>query len=62
MPAIALMLLAERTKDAVMAQTALVQIESAIETLRAGGDERAAANFVEGLSEARRIRDALKMP
>jgi hypothetical protein len=54
--------LAERTKDAAMAQTALLHIESAFETLRAGGDAPAAADFEARLSDARRIRDALKGP
>jgi hypothetical protein len=56
------MRLAERTKDAAMAQTAFVQIESAGETLRWGGQAAAAANFEKGLSNAQRIRDALKVP
>jgi tetratricopeptide (TPR) repeat protein len=60
---VALMLIAERTKDAVMAQTALLQIESAFETLQAGGHTPYAAYYYEArLSDARRIRDALKAP
>jgi hypothetical protein len=59
---LALISLAERTKDAGMAQTALVQIESASETLRNGGHAAAAAAFEARLSDARRIRDALKGP
>jgi GAF domain-containing protein len=55
---LALMNLAERTRDAVMAQTALQQIEAAVEVLRADGDVRAAI-FEPRLSDARRIRDAL---
>ena len=59
---LALMHLAERTKDAAMAQTAFLQIESAIETLRAGGQAAAAASLEKGLSDAQRIRGALKVP
>jgi hypothetical protein len=58
---LALMNLAERAKDAVMAQTALLQVETAIETLRARGHAAAAAAFEARLSDARRIRDALKV-
>jgi hypothetical protein len=55
-----LILIAERTKDARTAQTALRQIEEALETARTGGDAFLAAFYEKSLSEAARIRDALK--
>jgi hypothetical protein len=49
---IALMLIAERRDDAVMAETALSNINMAFETMRDGGDARGA--FYEGkLAQAR---------
>ena len=57
-----LMRLAERTKDAVMAQKAFLQIEAALETLRAGGDTGRVNYFEALISDAQRIRDALKVP
>ena len=59
---VALMRLAERTNDAAMAETAYRQIEAALETMRAGGHAPNAAYYGECLPEARRIRDALKVP
>src|SRR5262252_1487658 len=59
---VALMRLAERTKDAAMAETAVQQIEAAFETMRAGGHAPNAAYYEARLLEARRIRDALKVP
>src|SRR5262249_47606632 len=54
------MLLAARAKDASMAQTAVLQIEAAFETLRDGGDAPFAGFYEAHLPEARRIRDALR--
>jgi hypothetical protein len=54
--------LAERTKDAAMAETGLRQIEAALETARASGHAPLADDFEANLPEARRIRDALKPP
>jgi hypothetical protein len=59
---VSLTLLAERTKNGAMAETALLQIDAALETLLAGGDAPAAAYFKAELPKARRIRDALKAP
>jgi hypothetical protein len=56
------MQLAERIKDASVAQTAFLQIEAAFETLRDGGHASFAAYFEQRLPEARRIRDSLKPP
>jgi hypothetical protein len=57
---VTLMLLAQRVKDAPMAQRAVLQIEAAFKTLRGGGDAPLAAYYEARLPEARRIRDALK--
>jgi tetratricopeptide (TPR) repeat protein len=57
---IVLMLIAERTKDAGMAQRALRQIQEALETARTGGDASLAAFYERRLSDAARLRDALK--
>jgi hypothetical protein len=57
---VALMHLAERRKDFAMAQAAVLQIETALETVRsrhAGGT----SDFEARLLEAYRIRDALKV-
>jgi hypothetical protein len=59
---VALMHLAERTKDATMAESAIVQIEAALETARAGGHAPLTTFYEAGLFEARRIRDALRAP
>ncbi len=56
---VALMHLAERTRDAALAETAFRQIEAASETLRAGGDTD---YFDARLAKARAIRDQLKAP
>jgi hypothetical protein len=55
-----LLKLAERTKDAPMAQTAILQIEAVFETLRDGGRAPFAAYFEHLFPETRRVRDALK--
>ena len=54
--------LAERTKNVAMAQTAVSQLELASETLLAGGHAPNAAYYEARLSDARRLRDALKLP
>jgi hypothetical protein len=56
---VALMHLAERTKDATMAESAIVQIEAALKTVRAGGYAPLTTYYEAHLPEARRIRDAL---
>jgi tetratricopeptide (TPR) repeat protein len=57
---VTLMYLAERTEDEAMAKTALLQIEVASESMRAGGHAQLAAYYDARLPEARRIRDALQ--
>jgi len=57
---VALMLIADRTNDASVAETAVQQIETAYETTRAGGDEQLSAVFEAQLPKARAIRDRLK--
>src|SRR5215467_8662658 len=52
---IALMYLADRRRDASMAQTALVQINTAFETMRDGGNALSAAYYGRQLSRARAI-------
>jgi hypothetical protein len=52
---IALMLLADRHKDATMAETALSQINTAFETMRDGGDAPSAAFYEQQLPRARAI-------
>jgi hypothetical protein len=56
----AMILIADRAKDRVMAETALQQIHDAIETLRSGGQEEWAAEFEAQLPKAQAIRDRLK--
>jgi len=52
---VALMLLAERRADAVMAKTALSQINEAFETMRNGGDAPNAASYERQLPRARAL-------
>jgi hypothetical protein len=52
---VALMLLAERRRDAVMAKTALSQINAAFETMRDGGNAPRAAYYEQQLPRARAI-------
>ena len=52
---VALMLLAERRRDAAMAKTALNQINTAFETMRDGGNAPSAANYERELPRARAI-------
>jgi len=58
---VALMRLAERLQDATMAETAFQQIETAFETMRAGGHAPNAAYYEAHLPEARRVRHAFKV-
>jgi hypothetical protein len=51
----ALMLLAERRRDAAMAKNALSRINTAFETMRDGGDALKAAFYEEKLHRARAI-------
>ncbi len=57
---VALMLIADRNNDAAGAETALLQIETAYETTRSGGEEQLSAYFEAQLPKARTIRDRLK--
>jgi hypothetical protein len=57
---VAMMLLAQRTNDPVMAGTALQQIEAALEVTRAGGHARNAAFYEARQAEARALFDRLK--
>jgi hypothetical protein len=56
----ALMYLAERTKDAAIVETALRQIEAALETARADGHEPLAADFEAHLPKGTAMRTTLK--
>ena len=53
------MLIADRTDDLVVAETAVRQIETAYETLPSGGQEQWASYFAEQLTKARAICDRL---
>ena len=55
-----MMLIADRTNDSSMAETALQQIETAYEMERSGGDMQLAADFQALLTKAQAIRDRLK--
>jgi hypothetical protein len=52
---VALMLLAERRRDAAMAKTALSQINAAFETMRDGGHAPSAAYYERQLPRARAL-------
>jgi hypothetical protein len=52
---VALMLLAERRKDAALGESALTQITVALQTVREGGDDSTAAYYERQLSKARSI-------
>jgi len=54
------MLIADRNRDAAVAETAVGQIETASETARSSGQEPMAAYFEAQLTRARAIRDRLK--
>jgi len=55
-----MMRIADRTNDGAVAETAVEQIETAIETLRTGDNEAGAANFQSQLPKAQAIRDRVK--
>jgi hypothetical protein len=55
-----MILIADRTNDAALAETAVTQIETAYETLRDGGQAPWAAYYQEQLPNAQAIRDRLK--
>ena len=57
---IAMMLIADRTNDRAMAETAAQQIETAHEIERSGGQQQWAAFYEAQLPEAQAIRDRLK--
>ena len=57
---VAMMLIADRADDSVLAETALTQIAGAAETLRDGGQAPGAAYFEAQLPKAQAIRDRLK--
>ncbi len=56
----ALALIAARTHDGALAETAVLQIEAASEAAYAGGNEYAWAFFQKRLPKAQAIRDWLK--
>ena len=56
---VALMLIADRTNDVVVAETAVRQIETAYQKMRSGGQEQWAAFYEEQLPKARATRDRL---
>jgi tetratricopeptide (TPR) repeat protein len=56
----AMMLLADRTNDDPMAETAFRQIQTAVETLRSGGQQQWAAEFEAQLPQAQAIWERLK--
>ena len=56
----AMMLLADRTNDDARAETAFQQIQTAVETLRSGGQQQWAAEFEAQLPQAHAIWDRLK--
>jgi hypothetical protein len=57
---VTLMLIADRSNDLVVGETAMRQIETAYETLRSGGQEQWVSYFEWQLAKARAIRDRLK--
>jgi hypothetical protein len=57
---VAMMLIADRTNDGALAETAVQQVQAAYETLRDGGHEQWAAYYQEQLPKAQAIRDRLK--
>ena len=56
----AMVLIADRTNSAALAESAVDQIQTAYRTLRDGGDEYLAGMFQEQLPKAQAIRDRLK--
>jgi tetratricopeptide (TPR) repeat protein len=57
---LAMILIADRTKDSAMAKAAVQQIRTAFETLRDGGQQQWASQFGAKLPKAEAIRDRLK--
>jgi hypothetical protein len=55
-----MMLIADRTKDGALAQTAVTQIAAAYGTLRDGGQQQWAAYYQTQLPNAQAILDRLK--
>jgi hypothetical protein len=55
-----MIVLADRTKDGAMADTAVEQIHTAIGTLRESGEAEGAAFYEAWLPQAQSIRDRLK--
>jgi hypothetical protein len=57
---IAIIMIADRTNDGAKAEAALQQIQTAIETLRSGGQQRWTGELEAYLPTAQAIRDRLK--
>ena len=57
---VALMLIADRTSDGALAETAVQQIDAAYETACSGGHHARAIRFKAKLTTAKAIRDRLK--
>jgi hypothetical protein len=57
---VAMVVIADRTNDAVLAEAAVRQIELAYETMRLGGHERGSAFRLDQLPRAQAVRDRLK--
>ena len=57
---VAMMVIADRTNDAAIAEAAVRQIEMAYETTQSGGQEQWSAYFHAQLPKAQAIRDRLK--
>jgi hypothetical protein len=57
---VAMMLIADRTNDGALAETAAAQIQTAYQTLRDRGDEYQSTQFQSQLTKAQAIRDRLK--
>jgi hypothetical protein len=55
-----MMIIADRTNDAALAEAAMRQIEAAYETTQSAGLEQSSAYFHEQLPTAQAIRDRLK--
>jgi hypothetical protein len=57
---VAMMVIADRTDDAALAETAVQQIEAAYEMTQSGGHEQWAAYYRAQLARAQAVRDRLK--
>jgi hypothetical protein len=55
-----MMRIADRTNDRAQAETAVEQIQTAVEVLRSGGQNAWAVEFQKELPKAQAIRDRLK--